>query len=161
AQDPAGRVRQVKLVFGFDADADAKRPDGALARLRRLRHALLPPVDWVIRHGRLVGVGEPPERTLADVLKERQKAGGSGRPRDERLDDRRDGATALDELYREHKLRHLCLSPRQLQLFADGGLRLADFGLAELVWLPAGQAPGTLNTRYSAPELFEGGPGPA
>src|SRR5207244_4757939 len=38
-------------------------------------------------------------------------------------------------------------------------LQLADFGLMALVWMPAGQEAGQINSRYSAPELFGKGSG--
>ena len=64
-------------------------------------------------------------------------------------------AVALDDLFEAHRLVHLTLSPRTVAL-VSGRARLMDFGLAELFWLPCGQQPGTLNTRYAAPELFDG-----
>jgi len=53
-------------------------------------------------------------------------------------------------------VRHLGLSPRHLAL-RDRQMQLLDFGLAELLWLPAGLKPGPLNPRYSPLELFDGG----
>src|SRR5207248_9376638 len=43
--------------------------------------------------------------------------------------------------------------------FDRGRLVLADFGLAQLFWLPGGQPVAQRNARYSAPELFDGNPG--
>ena len=48
---------------------------------------------------------------------------------------------------------HLALSPDRLQLSGDRVL-VADFGLAALVWLPAGLSLGRGNPRYAAPELW-------
>src|SRR5262249_29390110 len=53
-----------------------------------------------------------------------------------------------------HRLQHLTLSPQLLAL-QESGVRLLDFGLAELFWVPSGHRPADLNTRYAAPELFE------
>jgi serine/threonine protein kinase len=156
AAAPDGRVRQVKFVFGFDADSAT--PGGPLARLGQLRHVTLMPIELVVSEGRLAVLSDQPERTLADLFKERQQLGQPGLEREELLEYLWEAATALDELHQLHHLRHLCLSPRHLAVFADGRLRLLDFGLAELVWIPAGHSAGSLSTRYAAPELFDGGP---
>src|SRR5262249_35243997 len=52
-------------------------------------------------------------------------------------------------------LHHLALSPRHLVL-RDNRVALADFGLAELFWIPNGVQPATFNSRYAALELFDG-----
>jgi hypothetical protein len=71
------------------------------------------------------------------------------------LADLRAAADALDTLSRAHGLFHLGLSTRTLLLVGEQ-VQLADFGLAQLLWLPGGQAIAQLNARYSAPELFAG-----
>jgi hypothetical protein len=76
-------------------------------------------------------------------------------PRDELLKYLRRAAEALDELYRDYGLQHLTLNPRALVL-DRGTLRIADFGMAELIWMPAGVDAAKLNPRYAPPELFEG-----
>src|SRR5262249_10912436 len=84
ARDPPGPLRPAKIILGPD-DLKGGAADGPLARLRRLRHAVLAPVEWLVRHGRLVGVGDVPEKTLADELKGRQRGGPAGLPRAELL----------------------------------------------------------------------------
>jgi len=64
----------------------------------------------------------------------------AGIPRAELIDYVRGAAEALDALSREYSVQHLALNPRTLLLDNDC-LRLADFGLAQLVWLPAGNHP--------------------
>ena len=54
-------------------------------------------------------------------------------------------------------MRHLGLTPRHL-LLRNGVVRLLHFGLVDLIHVPAGRSPASLNPRYSAPELFEGRP---
>jgi serine/threonine protein kinase len=96
-----------------------------------------------------------PERTLRDRFLEGQVEGQPGIPRAELLGYLRTAAEALRDLFRHHAVQHLGLNPRNL--FLDGGkLRLADFGLVQLLWLPAGQNAARLNARYSAPELLKG-----
>jgi len=144
-----GSPKLVKVVFGFHgASGDA------IARLTALSHPILPPFQ-VVQHapGRLVIATDPPERTLRECLQEAQAAGEPGLARACLLADLHALAEGLDALRREHGLQHLGLNPRTL-LLADEQIQLADFGLAQLLWLPAGQAVAPLNARYSAPELF-------
>jgi serine/threonine protein kinase len=160
ARDPSGRGCIVKLVFGCHAAEEADE-SGALARLRALRHEALEPFE-VVRDGanRIALILSERDGTLADRLKECREAGLPGVPREELLTHLRRAAAALDELFAEHRLWHLTLGPRALLL--DGGqLRIADYGLADLIWVPAGLQAGSLNPRYAAPELFEGRSGPA
>jgi serine/threonine protein kinase len=155
ARDAAGRLRLVKLIFGLGQD-DADRPDGPLARLRRLRHDLLAPAEAVFADGRLVLIADPGEGSLADDLKEAQGRGQNGLPRDELLGHLDAVAGALDALYESEKLQHLGLTPRHLVFYPGGRLRLTDFGVAELVWLKAGLQAAALTPRYAAPELLHG-----
>jgi serine/threonine protein kinase len=155
ALDKSGRPRQIRFVYGFEA-GQGPAEQTPLARLRRLKHDLLVPQEVVASESRLVLITDTPERTLLDELKECQRRGQSGIPRAELLEDLQALAGALDELQAEHGLQHLTLSPRSFLVLPGGKLRIADFGLAELVWLPGGHHAGALNTRYAAPELFEG-----
>ena len=61
----------------------------------------------------------------------------------------------IDYLAAQHGLHHLQLQPRLLVL-NDHRLQVADFGLAHLLWVPAGQPVAQHNARYAAPELFAG-----
>ena len=62
-------------------------------------------------------------------------------------------AEVLDYFAQQQNVHHLGLNPRTL-LLAKHRLQLADFGLAHLLWVPAGQPVAERNARYSAPELF-------
>ncbi len=160
ARDAGGRRCVIKLVFGCHT-AEEATDLGALARLRSLRHEALEPFE-VLRDGpnRIALILSERDGTLADRLMECREAGLPGVPREELLGHLRRAAAALDELFAGHRLSHLTLAPRSLLL--DGGqLRIADYGLADLIWVPAGLQAGSLNPRYAAPELFEGRSGPA
>jgi serine/threonine protein kinase len=155
ARSPRGQNCLIKLVFGCQAAEDGNDA-GAIGRLRALRHEGLEPFI-VLRDGpnRVALICNERDGSLADRLITSRAAGQPGLPRNELLKHMRRTAETLDLLYRDHGLQHLTLNPRALLL--DGGvLRIADFGLAELIWLPAGLEPGKLNPRYAPPELFEG-----
>jgi serine/threonine protein kinase len=151
---PGGKKRLVRFVYGYDPRAEADG-EGTLARLRSLKHPTLAEVEIILEDtGRLTLISDPGETTLAGCLKECQAKGLSGIPRDQLLECLRLTAEALDDLHQRTRLQHLGLNPRHVVLAGDL-MWLADFGLVELIWLPAGIQPAALNTRYSAPELFE------
>ncbi len=153
-QAPNGQKRLVRFVYGYDPRADQDE-NGALAMLRSLHHPTLAQVEIILEEtGRLTLISDPGETTLAGWLKDCQAKGLQGIPRETLLEILRLAAEVLDQLYQEHRLQHLGLNPRQIVLNGDV-MWIADFGLAELIWLPAGLQPAVLNIRYSAPELFE------
>ncbi len=159
AVDPEGRLRQLLLLSvpqreGFVLET-------ARDRLQSLKHAILPTADVLFSGERLAVVTDPPRWTLADELAEQRRRGQPGLPREELLEYLLDVATALEELSWLYRVQHLALSPRQLILSAAGRLQLADFGLAEMVWLPSGRPAATLNPAYGAPELQAGTVSPA
>jgi serine/threonine protein kinase len=155
AKAPNGHRCLIKLIFGCQA-AEESADGGPVGRLRALYHENLEPFV-VLRDGqnRIALISDQRDGSLADRLNERQAAGQPGLPRDELLKYLHQVAKALDELFQDHGLQHLTLSPRAI-LLNGGEVRIADFGLAELIWLPAGVDAGKLNPRYSPPELFEG-----
>jgi serine/threonine protein kinase len=153
ALGPDGDAREVRIIFGFSrpgANQEAK----ALARLHALRHPVLAPIDVVQQSpGRLVLSAPIHEKSLRERFRECKMHGLPGIPRDELLRYLHAAAKGLDELFQEQGLHHLLLNPRNLLL--DGGrLQIADFGLAQLLWLPAGQDVFPLDARYGSPELF-------
>ena len=150
-----GTARLVKVLFGCAAPGCED-----VNRLACLRHPALLPID-VLQHapGKLVLVTSPGERSLRDLLIAYQAHGQVGIPRALLLGWLRGIAEALQFLAGQHGLQHLGLNPRNLVLGEANGqegerLLLADFGLAQLVWLPTGQSIASLNGRYSAPELY-------
>jgi serine/threonine protein kinase len=153
-QLPDGRQQLGRLVHGYTADGVAERE--LLERVASLRHPALLPVEVLHgQGGRGLLAGDLPESTLRDLLIENQSRGLPGIRRQDLLRLLGPLADGLDALYNQHALQHLGLNPRNLLLFA-GQLRAADFGLAQLLWLPAGQPVAQLNLRYSPPELFDG-----
>ena len=149
----------IKLVSGFDP-ATADRPNSPLQRLRSLDHPVLAPNEFVVtKNNQLAVIGDLVEATLSERLREHQQHGKPGIPRRELLGYLQEVAECLDELAQTEKLHHLMLSPRQLALI-DDEVFILDFGLAELIWLPAGIQPAAVNSRYGAPELFVCQPAP-
>ncbi len=154
ARTRAGSDCFVRLVAGFNPDVSLQ--EGAVDRLRALRHPVLEDVEIAVVGGqRLAVIGEVIESTLADRLIACQQKGLPGIPRAELFGYLTEVAECLDALRETSQLRHLALTPRALALMPEGVL-LLEFGLAELVWLPGGIPPSSLNPRYTAPELLAG-----
>ncbi len=152
-QTPAGKPCTIRFIFDLaatDDEGEARPAD----RLRVLRHPALALLDVEQNGPRLALIYAGGDQTLLTRLKECQRAGQQGVPRFELLDHLRGVAGALDGLFRNYRVQHLGLTPRHLYLI-DGRVRIADFGLVELFWLPAGHQPGALNARYAPPELFD------
>ncbi len=131
--------------------------DGALlARLSSLRHPALPPLEVVLNEdGRRVFLTDLLGPTLQDRFRECVEDGLVGIHRVELLGHLGEAAAALQAMNRQHRLCHLGLSPRALVL-TDDGVQLADFGLAQLLWLPRRDTTGHVARRYAAPELLQG-----
>ncbi len=145
-----GRKRLVRFLIAPAAGGDGD----PMARLAQLKHSCLAKME-VVRDGpnRVGLVIEAGDDNLGTRLKECIQAGKPGIPRGELLDRLAEVAAALDDLYEEHQVPHLTISPRTVAL-VGGKARLLDFGMATLFWLPAGEQAGALNPRYAAPELF-------
>jgi serine/threonine protein kinase len=152
---PDGKVHVARMLSGCAPD-DLPQRENALRRLRSLRHPTLAPVQVVSTvAGQLVVLTPPPDGTLRHRFEECRSNGLPGIPRPELLSHLRAAAEALDDLYEEHRLHHLALHPGNLVLL-DGRIRLCDFGLVHLLWLPAGASMAQLNPRYAAPERGDG-----
>jgi serine/threonine protein kinase len=153
--DEAGQERRALCLYSF-----VGHDQQLIDRLQGLQHPALPAaqVSWS-PSGRVVLVTEPFTGTLRDRFDACLASGQQGVPRGELLGCLRVVAEALDALNQEQGVPHLGLSPRSILLQA-AGVRLADFGLVPLVWLPTGQPAGQLNPRYAAPELFDRGDSP-
>ena len=148
-----GRRRLLKFYSGLTDGSHAAEAE-VLRLLSVLTHRHLLPVE-VLRNeaGRIGIVCDPGEGKFADRLEHYRNQGRPGIPRRELLDYLYGLADALDAVYDGHRLQHLMLSPDALVLDRKR-LLIADMGLAQLVWLPAGQPVGRLNGRYAAPELW-------
>ena len=148
---PDCRLRQVKFIYGF-----AGRAEEGIRRLLGLHHPAMPQVELVQSNpGSLVLVNDYATQTVRDRCQKCQSQKLPGIPRGELLGYMRTVAELVDYIYQQHSIYHLGLNPR-LFLLADGGLQVADFGLAHLLWMPAGQPVAQRNARYAAPEMFDG-----
>jgi serine/threonine protein kinase len=153
--DDQGRERSVRVYFGCATDGVPADP-GAVLRLQALAHPAVPPIDSVQLEGsRLIVVTAPVEQTLWDLFRRHRAEQRDGIPRDELLGHLETAAEALDQLAEQYEVCHLTLNPRSLLLTGDR-LGLADMGIAQWFWLPAGQSVAQFNLRYAAPEMFEG-----
>ena len=151
-QAPNGRNKLVKFVYGFNSDA--KRLPEAVARFKSLHHPGLLPNEVVhIDQGRIVLLSDIVKECVRDRFQQCVNRKVPGVPRPELIDYLRSAAEVLDYLFQQHGLQHLSLNPRSLVL-DHGWLQINDFGLAHLLWHPAGQDVGQRNARYSAPELL-------
>jgi serine/threonine protein kinase len=154
-QSPDGRARLVKLLYGAAAGQNQALAE-ALLRFRLLQHPGLVPLEAVQDSpGRIVLLSDQIDDSVRDRFQQCLSRRQPGIPRDELLGYLRSAAEALDYVYQQHSVQHLGLNPRNL-LLDSGRVVLADFGLAQLFWLPAGQPVAQRNTRYAAPELFTG-----
>lgn len=149
---PKRQLRLARLLHGSLTDL----PGDALARLARITHPALPATEVIhSRSGQTALVCADHDGTFADWAADCRARGLPGIPRAELVPALKAAARALDELYRQHRVQHLGLTPAALWI-QDGRVLLGGFGLVELLGIPAGHAPASVNPRYSAPELFGG-----
>src|SRR5436305_14083522 len=107
--------------------------------MRSLDHpALLQYQSLLVDKCRLVVASDFLEETLRDRMPQCLALGLPGIPRDELLRYLEPVAEALDAMYQCFDVQHLMLNPRNL-LLDKGKVRVTDFGLAQLLWLPSGQ----------------------
>lgn len=156
ARDANNQLRSVKIISGLArrhvlSDQDLRRA----AHLRYVKHPRLMPIESIeIEAGRFVIVTPYPEFSLRLRHQEAVGMGLPGVPREELLIYLRFIAEGLDFLERQEGLHHLSLSPSNMVLM-QGMPRVADYGLVELAWLPAGQPLDPNSLKYSAPEIFD------
>jgi hypothetical protein len=155
ARAPGSIPVAVKCIIRPLSDETCKRELRALELLSQLRHpGLLSIHTFWQRRDRLIVVMELADDSLADRLKECQKANRDGIPPDELIAYFREAAEALDYLHSEN-LMHRDIKPANL-LRLKGHAKLADFGLVRLQaqnleeTLPGG------TPLYMAPECFRG-----
>jgi serine/threonine protein kinase len=151
-QGPDGRERLARYLPTLEG-ASAAEQARLVEDFKALRHPALLPVE-VFRNGagRIVLLTDPHPQTLADRFRECSSQGMPGLPREELIEYLYTAADALDTLYEKSGLEHLGLSPRTL-LLDRGKLRIADFGLVELVGLRKDDSPTALNSRYGDPQF--------
>jgi serine/threonine protein kinase len=129
---------------------------GAIARLLSITHDHVASLEVEqVGQNRVALISEAGDTNLATRLRECKASNQQGIPRLELISHLSYYAQALDELYHAQEIQHLILSPRLLALAQNEPI-LLEFGLAELLWMPQGIQPASLNQRYAAAELFEG-----
>lgn len=151
----AGRAkaRHLKVLYGFRSDP--KKLQETVAKLKALHHPGLVPNEVLhVDKGQVALLSELVKETVRDRFQKCLGLKLPGIPRAELVDYLRAAAEVLDYLYQQHGLQHLGLNPRSFVL-DHGWLQLHDFGLNQLLWLPAGQELASRNARYCAPELFD------
>ncbi len=156
ARTSDGRLRQVKILKGLSQQRTLTDKElEKLAYLKYLKHPRLAPVDEILfDEGRVLLISNLPEMTLYDRWKLLKTQGKPGIDRKELLQYLAIITESLEYLARHAQLYHLYLNPHSLYYFS-GRLRVADYSLPQLAWLPAGQSLNQLGLRYAAPELFE------
>jgi len=155
---PNGATRAVKFISSFSREEAAVTPREyeAVSLLRNVAHPGLACVERVESdQGRLVIVTQRAEMSLRDRYEHCRSAGLPGIPRKELIEALRISADALDYLDQQHELHHLALHPYFNLLYGEQGCLVADYGLVQLLWIPAGLPVSQVNPRYAAPELFE------
>ncbi len=120
-----------------------------------------------IRHPNLVGLSgiwqrdnvlilamELCDRSLQERLNETLDKKQTGVPANELLKYMRDAACGLDALHAKG-VQHRDVKPLNL-LLMQGGVKVADFGLAKVLDRTAASHTGALTVAYAAPEFFKG-----
>lgn len=157
ARTADGRLRQVKILKGLSKKRTLTDPElERLAYLKFLKHPRLAPVeDIFFDSGRVLIIGTLPETTLYDRWRLLRSQGKQGIDRKELLQYLAIITESLEHLSRHANLFHLYLNPGSLYYY-NGRLRVADYSLPQLAWLPAGQQLDQVGLRYAAPELYDG-----
>ncbi len=156
ARTADGTQKWVKIISGL-ARKHTLSPEELkrIVHLKFVKHPRLLPYEEIENEqGQLVVVTPRAEFSLRKRQQECLQSGMPGVPRDELLIYLQGAAEALDFLDRQESLHHLCLHPSDL-VVVDGEVRVTDYGLFELAWMPSGQPLDLASLRYAAPELFE------
>jgi serine/threonine protein kinase len=149
-----GLKKLAHLLYGFRSPETKLRE--AVARLRSVHHpALLGSEIAHVDRGRVLLVTDAFRETVRDRYQQWVSRKQPGIPRAELIDYLRAAAEVLDYLYQQHGVQHLNINPRNLVL-DHGWLRIAEFGYAQVLWLPEGHEVARRNLRYAAPELVAG-----
>lgn len=159
-KDAQNRKRLAKIVSGFEG-ADPKTEGRNIGVLSSIKHAGLVRSDVLTAGtGRLALVSDIIETSLWEHFQNFRSQRLPGVPRPDLLTILKEAAETLDDLSERLNVQHLALTPRALMLPDNDATLLADFGLVQLLWLPAGHALVGLNPRYGAAELADNAPCP-
>jgi serine/threonine protein kinase len=162
---PGGLHKAIKFLRGRSPDdphgVSAEQELGALQLMKTIRHPFLLSIERIeVLDGEAAIVMELADRSLHDLLQEKQAAGYAGIARAELLGYLREAAEAIDLLNQEYGLQHLDIKPQNLFLIGRH-VKVADFGLmaslSELQDASNAKRRGeTLTPLYAAPETFLG-----
>ncbi len=157
---PGGIHKAIKFVYGnmnsLDADsAKAEQEFKAMDRVKAVRHPFVLSMERIdVVSGELLIVMELADKSLHDLLQERQALGQFGLPRDQLLGYLTDSAEGLDHLIEKHNLQHLDVKPKNLFLIGER-VKVADFGLVKhLERQSSSGLLGGITPVYAAPETF-------
>jgi predicted Zn finger-like uncharacterized protein len=144
---------QVALKFVRLDDHAGAVEQRALEVVRGIRHAhLLGCFGVWQRDGYLILALELADGSLLDRLRDAQRRGLTGLPREELLEQMREAAKGLDYLHAQH-IQHRDIKPHNLLVVGDS-VKVADFGLAKLLQHTRTKHTGAMTLAYAAPEFF-------
>jgi serine/threonine-protein kinase len=163
AEAPGG-VR-VALKF-IQLDAVPDNPElRALDVIRNIRHPHLLDIQFAVREDDTLVIAMPLcERSLNDRLRECQRGGQRGLPREELMGYMTEVGAAVDFLNeprhegeRGHRvgIQHRDIKPHNI-FIVGGSVRLADFGLAKIIGSTAASHSGSMTPHYVSPEQIDG-----
>jgi serine/threonine protein kinase len=163
---PGGLLKAIKFIYGsmnaLEESYRAEQELSALERVKAIRHPFVLSIERVeIVEGELAIVMELADKSLHDLLMERQAENFAGLERNELLDYMADAAEALDLMNEQHNLQHLDIKPRNLFVVSNH-VKIADFGLVkDLEGLSStnmamGGLMGAVTPLYASPETFQG-----
>jgi hypothetical protein len=133
AEGPTGAKVAVKIIYGpITPEEASQREMPTLEAMKRLCHAsLLRIYEYWQLDDRLIIAMELADGSLRDLLKKRRKKEKLGIPMEKLLWYFREAAEAIDHLHASQML-HRDIKPENI-LVISGHVRVADFGLAQLV----------------------------
>lgn len=159
AEAPGGLPKAIKFVHGEIAGGDghhAQQELKALERIRGIRHPFILSMErFDIIDGQLMIVMEIADCSLEQRLREYQKQGLPGLPRNELLNYMFEAAEALDLMNNEYDLQHLDIKPQNLFLIGQH-VKVADFGLVKDLEGCTASVTGGVTPVYAPPETFDG-----
>ncbi len=157
---PGGIHKAIKFVYGNmnsldDDSAKAAQEFKAMDRVKAVRHPFVLSMERIdVVSGELLIVMELADKSLHDLLQERQALGHFGLPREQLLGFLTDSAEGLDHLIEKHNLQHLDVKPKNLFLIGER-VKVADFGLVKhLERQSSSGLMGGITPVYAAPETF-------
>jgi serine/threonine protein kinase len=157
-KDAKQNKKLAKIVTGFES-TNPKEEARNISVLASIKHpGLLKCEVTADGSGRVALISEVMENSVWEQFQSYRSQRLQGVPRSELLGYLREAAETLDDLSARLNLYHLALTPRAILLPDNDAAVLADFGLVQLLWLPAGHALVGLNPRYGAAELADNAP---